>query len=197
MFRWLNRMTDNPLENRQWRIIYASRCGLGEIECSPMYATFWLNRVLDFDHLAVCSPCLKSALWNTAVRRYLIIDWNVKVRLHSRITCTWNRLKLIFKRRIESYISILLEIGIFEIRKNGKSHKISVKRCKFHGHSGVWQPSLVKRSFLNDLEYYWFGQIIVLRQLLIFFDLSPNSITDNVVQLHLFSLNLVIQFYTL
>ena len=56
-------------------------------------------------------------------------------------------------------------------------------------HVGVYAmilPWLVKRSFLNDLEYYWFGKIIVLRQLLIFFDLSPNSITDNVVQMHLF-----------
>ena len=53
------------------------QCGLVwefQNEPIPMYVTFWFYRVLDLNQIAACSPCLKSVLWNTSDRRYLIID---------------------------------------------------------------------------------------------------------------------------
>ena len=64
-----------------------------------MYATFWLYRVLDFDQIAACSPCKIRFVERIGPTVFDLLIWNgnVKVRLHSRITRTWNKFKLIQK----------------------------------------------------------------------------------------------------
>ena len=109
-----------------WLIIYASQCGMvwkfqnepnvcnllvvPSFRYEPNCGLFYLFKIRFVEHIGT------DGIW------LLIWNWKVKVRLHSRITYTWNRLKLI--KKIEFY-SIFRTESILKLSNPMKiwSHK--------------------------------------------------------------------------